>query len=143
MKRVFFIHFAFFVSVFILFSIFRGWLSLPYWTFWVGGVLGSLIPEIDQFLYVFFTNPQELSSQRVICLIKNKDYMGALRLLFETKSERRNLIFHSNIFLVISGILFVWILTSSGSILGFGLILGLTLDLLLDRLITRVYHMTS
>lgn len=143
MKRIFFIHFAFFVSVFILFSIFRGWLSLSYWTFWVGGVFGSIIPEADQLLYVFFINPQELNSQRAVFLIKNRDFVGALRLLFETKGERHDLIFHSNTFLIVSGILFVWILTSSGSILGFGLILGLTLDLLLDRLITRVYHMTS
>lgn len=143
MKRVFFIHFAFFVSVFILFSIIRGWLSLPYWIFWVGGVLGTLIPELDQFLYVYLINPQELSSQRVAFLIRNRDFLGALRLLFETKGERHDLVFHSNTFLVVSGILFVWILTSSGSILGFGIALGIFLDLLLDRLITRVYHMTS
>lgn len=143
MKRVFFVHFAFFVSVFILFSIFRGWLSLPYWIFWVGGVLGTLIPELDQFLYVYFINPQELSSQRVAFLIRNRNFLGALKFLVETKSERHNLIFHSNTFLVVSGILFIWILTSSGSVLGFGIALGIFLDLLLDRLITCVYHRTS
>ncbi|MCX6706007.1 MAG: hypothetical protein NTV24_02770 [Candidatus Woesebacteria bacterium] len=143
MKRNFFIHLAFFVSVFILFSIIRGWLNFSYWTFWVGGVLGTIIPEADQLLYVFFINPQELTSQRIILLIKNRNFTGALRMLFETGSERYDLVFHSNIFLIISGILFVWILTSSGSVLGFGLALGLILDLLLDRLITRVYHRTS
>jgi hypothetical protein len=143
MKRVFFIHFAFFISVFILFSIFRGWLNFSYWTFWVGGVFGTIIPELDQILYVLFINPQELSSQRVVYLIKNRNFLGALRLLFETKAERHTLIFHSNIFLAVSGILFVWILTSSGSVLGFGLVLGIFLDLLLDRLITRVYHKPS
>jgi hypothetical protein len=143
MRRNLFIHLAFFVSVFILFSIFRGWLSVSYWTFWVGGVFGTLIPELDQFLYVYFINPQELSSQRVMLLIKNRDFPGALRLLFETKGERHDLVFHSTTFLVISAILFIWMLTSSGSILGFGIILGLFLDLLLDRLITRVYHKTS
>lgn len=143
MKRVFFIHLAFFVSVFILFSIFRGWLSFSYWLFWVGGVLGSIIPELDQLLYIFLINPQELSSQRVIYLIKNRNFTGALRLIIETKSERHNLIFHSDTFLVVSGILFIWILSSSGSILGFGIVLGLLLDLLLDRLIMRVYHGSS
>lgn len=143
MRRNLFIHFAFFVSVFTLFSIIRGWLSLSYWAFWVGGVLGTLIPELDQFLYVYFINPQELSSQRVMLLIRNRDFLGALRLLFETKGERHDLVFHSTTFLVVSAILFVWILTSSGSILGFGLILGLLLDLLLDRLITRVYYKPS
>ncbi len=143
MKRVFFIHLAFFVSVFILFSIFRGWLSFSYWLFWVGGVLGSIIPELDQLLYIFLINPQELSSQRVIYLIKNRNFAGALRLIIETKSERHNLIFHSDTFLVVSGILFIWILSSSGSILGFGIVLGLLLDLLLDRLIMRVYHGSS
>lgn len=143
MRKVFFIHFAFFVSVFILFSLFKGWLGFSYWTFWVGGILGSIIPELDQLLYIFFINPQELSSQRVIYLFKNKNFLGAVKLLFETKSERHNLVFHSNIFLAVSGILFVWILTSSGSVLGFGIVLGLSLDLLLDRLIRRVYHRSS
>ena len=143
MKRVFFIHLAFFVSVFILFSIFRGWLSFSYWLFWVGGVLGSIIPELDQLLYIFLINPQELSSQRVIYLIKNRNFAGALRLIIETKSERHNLIFHSDTFLVVSGILFIWILSSSGSILGSGIVLGLLTHLLIDRLIMRVYHGSS
>jgi len=143
MKRVFFIHLAFFVSVFILFSIFRGWLSFSYWLFWVGGVLGSIIPELDQLLYIFLINPQELSSQRVIYLIKNRNFTGALRLIIETKSERHNLIFHSDTFLVVSGILFIWILSSSGSILGSGIVLGLLTHLLIDRLIMRVYHGSS
>jgi len=105
--------------------------------------LGSIIPELDQLLYIFLINPQELSSQRVIYLIKNRNFAGALRLIIETKSERHNLIFHSDTFLVVSGILFIWILSSSGSILGFGIVLGLLLDLLLDRLIMRVYHGSS
>jgi len=140
MKRELFIHTSFLISFFILFSLLKGWLKFSYWPFWLGGLIGSLLPLLDHLVYVFFLAPQELSSQRAIYLIRNKNFTGALRLLIETRQERTNLIFHSNTFLAVISILTFWILSSSGSLIGTGLVLGAVIYLLVDRALSALYH---
>jgi hypothetical protein len=140
MKRELFIHTSFLISFFILFSLLKGWLKFSYWPFWLGGLIGSLLPLLDHLVYVFFLAPQELSSQRAIYLIRNKNFTGALRLLIETRQERKNLVFHSNTFLVVISILTFWILSSSGSLIGTGLVLGAVIYLLVDRALSALYH---
>lgn len=143
MRREVFVHTSFFISFFILFSLLKGWLKLSSWPFWLGGLTGSLLPILDHLIYVFFLAPQELSSQRVVYLFRNKNFTSALRLLIESRMERTNLIFHSNTFLVVISILTFWILSSSGSLVGTGLVLGALIYLLVDRALTALYHRSS
>lgn len=113
------------------------------WILLLGVFIGIILPEIDSLIYVFFVNPQELTSQRVIDLFKRGKIMGAIRLLKETVSERKTLVFHSDIFLIIVLILGFWLVTSSASYLGKGVVWGMIANLVVDRLITRIYHRTS
>lgn len=140
MKRVLFIHFSFLVSFFILLSLANSWLSLSYWPLWLGGIVGSILPELDSLVYVFFVNPQELTSQRVIYLLKKRSFLDAVRLLIETRLERGSLVFHSNTFLVTALVLGIWLMTSSASYLGKGIVLGIIVHLVVDRLNLRLYH---
>ncbi|KKU17510.1 MAG: hypothetical protein UX25_C0008G0011 [Candidatus Woesebacteria bacterium GW2011_GWC2_45_9] len=50
MKKEIFIHFAFLVSLFIFVSIIRKYLSFSFWPFWAGGIIGTLLPDIDHIL---------------------------------------------------------------------------------------------
>ena len=140
MKKEIFIHSSFLISALILVSILNKWFSLSYWPFWLGGVVGSILPDLDHIIYIFFLEPQELSSQRIVYLIRNRSYLGTLRLLFETRMERRSLIFHSNLSLTVVLVLAFWMFTSSSSLVGSGLVLGMALHLLLDRLQNALYH---
>jgi len=140
MKRVFFIHFSFLVSFFILLSLVNSWLALSYWPLWLGALIGSVLPEMDSLVYVFFVNPQELTSQRVIYFLKKRSIISVIKLLVETRFERGILVFHSNTFLITALILGIWLMTSSASYLGKGIVWGMVAHLVVDRLILRLYH---
>lgn len=135
MKREIFIHLAVLVSLFIFISITRGYLSLSYWPLWVGALFGTLLPDLDHILYVFFLRPQELTSQRVGYMIGKRDLWGSLELLAETRSERTKLIFHTSTFQLIFIVLTFFVLTSSGSLFGRGLVLAFFLHLLVDQVV--------
>lgn len=133
MKKELFIHFSFLVSFFIFISLFRGWLNLSFWPLWLGGLLGTLLPDIDHLIYVYFLRPQELTSQRVNYMLGKRNVWGSLSLLAETRSERTKLIFHTATFQLIFLVLTFLVITSSGSMFGRGLVLAFSLHLLVDQ----------
>ena len=101
MKKELFIHFSFLISFLILISLLKGWVNLSYWPLWLGGVVGTLLPDLDHLIYVFFLQPQELTSQRVNYMVSKKNIFRTLELLAETRYERKNLIFHTLLFQII------------------------------------------
>lgn len=135
MKKEIFIHFSFLISIFILISLLKGWMNPAYWPFWAGGVVGTLLPEIDHFIYVYFLKPHELTSQRFSYMMGKRDLKRSLTLLAETRTERTKLIFHTAAFQIVFAILTFFVITSSGSLLGRGLVLSFYLHLLIDQLI--------
>jgi hypothetical protein len=92
------------------------------------------LPDIDHLVYVFFLSPQELTSQRVNFLVNKKEIKRAVELLYETRSERRGLIFHTFFFQIIFLILTFWLVSSSASLFGRGLVLSFALHLSVDQL---------
>lgn len=140
MRREIFVRLSFLISVLILVSIVKHWLALTCWPLWLGGALGLFLPDLDHLVYIFFLGPQELTSQRVVYLIRNRNFRGAVSLLFDTRAERGDLVLHSNFAFVVILIFTFWMLTSSGSLPGVGLVLGMTVHLLVDRIKNVLYH---
>jgi hypothetical protein len=135
MKKEIFIHFAFLVSLFIFISLFRGYLTLSYWPLWVGGLVGTILPDVDHFIYIFFLRPYEYTSQRASYMLGKKDVLGTLRFLAETRYERTKIIFHTATFQIIFVVLAFWVITSSGSMFGRGLVLAFLLHMLTDQIV--------
>ena len=133
MKRELALHFGVFVLFAILVILFKRWFDISYWPFLVGGILGTLLPDIDHLIYVYFLSPQDLTSQRVSYLLNKRDVGRSLSLLYETRSERKGLIFHSTVFQIIFWVLTFLVVTSSGSIFGWGIVLAFSLHLILDQ----------
>lgn len=127
-------HLIFYFSFFLLVTLLKQYFSFSYWPFWVGGLFGTLLPDIDHILYVFVFKPMELTSQRSVAYFREKRYKEAISLLYDTRLERRDLIFHTFNFLLIFGILTFWVVSSSGSLFGRGLVLGFWLHLGVDYL---------
>ena len=138
MRRELFIHFAFWFFFFVLISLLRHFLILSYWPFWLGGAIGVFMPDIDHLIYVFLVGPQELTSQRVNFLWGRREYKRLIELLYETRSERRGLIFHTIFFQAIFLILTFWLTSSSASLFGKGLVLSFALHLSVDQLVDLV-----
>lgn len=135
MRRELFIHFAFWFSFFILLTLVKNVFNLNYWSFWVGGLIGTFLPDIDHLLHVWLIKPAELTSIRFNQMIEKRSIKRGIELLYETRNERKNLIFHSNFFQVIFFIVTFWLMSSSGSIFGKGLALAFALHLSVDQLI--------
>jgi hypothetical protein len=138
MKREIFIHLSFWFCFFVFVSLAKNFLSISYWPFWVGGLLGVILPDIDHLIYVFFMNPQDLTSQRVSFLLRKKEIKRVVSLLYETREERNGLVLHTFLFQIIFLVLTFLIVTSSDSIFGRGLVLSFSLHLMIDQLIDLV-----
>lgn len=138
MKRELFIHFSFWFSFFVLISLVKHFLSLSYWPFWLGGLVGVILPDIDHLIYVYFIKPTDLTSQRVNYLVNKSQLWRSVQLLYETRSERRGLIFHTIFFQLIFFVLTFWLMSSSASIFGKGLVLSFALHISVDQLVDLV-----
>jgi hypothetical protein len=135
MKRELLIHLAYWFSFFIFISIVDKSLGLSYWLFWLGGLVGVFLPDIDHLIYVLFVHPHELTSQRVDYLIKRSDFWKAVHVLYDTRSERRGLTFHTIFFQLIFFVLTFLVVSSSGSIFAQGLVLSFALHLAIDQIV--------
>lgn len=135
MRRELFIHFCFWFSAFVLISLLRHFLTLGSWPFWIGGLVGIILPDLDHVIYVYFIKPQDLTSQRINYLIDKKEFVRSVELLYETRNERKGLIFHTIFFQLIFLVLTFWVLTSSGSLFGWGLTLSFAIHLSVDQII--------
>lgn len=97
--------------------------------------MGTLLPDIDHLIYIYFFGPQEITSQRVSQKLARRDIWGTLTLLADTRSERNRLVFHTVLFQIIFLALAFLVVTSSGSIFGRGLVLAFSLHLLVDQIV--------
>ncbi|NMD00074.1 MAG: hypothetical protein GYA62_10180 [Bacteroidales bacterium] len=135
MRKDIFIHFSFWFAFFVAIAVFRVYFTITYLPFWLGGLLGLVLPDIDHFIYIYFVKHSDLSSQRVNYLMNKKSIFRSVQLLYETRDERKELIFHSIFFQAIFFALTFWIVSSSGSIFGRGLALSFIFHLSIDQLI--------
>ncbi|KKP47487.1 MAG: hypothetical protein UR39_C0004G0043 [Candidatus Woesebacteria bacterium GW2011_GWA1_33_30] len=134
MKKNLINNLIYFFSFFLLVTLVNKLFSFSYWPFYVGGLFGLFMPNLDHVLHIFVFKPFELTSQRVKLLINEKRYKEGFILLYDTMGERKDLIFHSVNFQIIFTILTFWVISSSSSLFGRGLVLGFYLSLVLFNL---------
>ena len=134
MKKEIINHFIFWLSYFIFLTLVNSLYSFSYWPLYVGGLVGLFMSNLDHLLHVFVFNPQELTSLRLTQLVKNRQYKDATKLLYDTKDERNNLIFHTTNFQIIFTVLTFWVVSSSGSLFVRGLVLSYLLSLTIYNL---------
>ncbi|MFZ5366107.1 MAG: hypothetical protein ACOZBZ_02340 [Patescibacteria group bacterium] len=120
--------------------VFLVFLTLLHWQlkfslifFWLGASLGAVVLDLDHLLYTFIQAPHEFTSQRAKRFFEQRKFWEGIILLFETQEERGRMIFHSVLFQVILVILTFFVLTSSASLFGKGLVLGMLLHSLTDQ----------
>lgn len=104
-----------------------------------GWVLGWLLVEAEGLFYVYVTNPHELNSQRVQAEIAKKNWRGAWDLLESTKHEHKKLPIRNILTVFVITGLGIWVVTSSGSFLASGLVLGFLVRLLSEILTDSDY----
>lgn len=132
-KREILIHYLFFLSFFILLLIKRNILSWSFLPLLLGGIIGTFLADLDQFLYAFLFNPYDLASQRAVYHFKKKELFKGLLILWGAKETRTHQVFHSFSFQIIFLILTFWVVSSSGSLFAIGLVIAFSLHLFIDQ----------
>ena len=134
MKKEIINHLIFYLGYFLFLTIANSLYSFSYWPLYVGGLIGLFMSNTDHLLHIFVYKPQELTSQRVLMLVKNKQYKEALILMYDTREERIDLIFHTILYQLIFAALTFWVVSSSGSLFARGLVLAYFLSLVIFNL---------
>ena len=119
----------------LLIIVVKGWFDLSHLVIFLGAAVGTILPDIDHVVYVFFLSPQELTSQRANYMVGKRNFWEAVKILAETRSERKELIFHTIFFQFIFIILTFFVISSTGSVFGRGLVLAFCLHLLIDQVV--------
>ena len=102
--------------------------------FWLGGLLGTFLLDLDHLLYIWVIKPQEETSQKIRSLFNQGNYREMLTVLFNTREERTRLAFHSALFQPIFYVLCFYVVTSTTNHLGIGLVMVMALQLLREEL---------
>lgn len=109
--------------------------QLPNFLFlWAGGLLGTMILDLDQFIYVLFSHPEEYSSLRVKRILDLGNIKETLALIADTAGERQRLVFHSVLFHLVLVVMCFFVLSSAANIFGKGLVMAMFLHLLKDEM---------
>lgn len=134
MKKDLLTHFLFMIAFFLIISVVKDWFRIDIWPFWLGGVVGTLLPDVDYLVYVYFLRPERQTSQDAVGLIAQKEVVKTWELLSRSKDNKADLIFHTAFFQLIFAVFTFWIVSSTGSPFALGIVLAFALHLLIDQL---------
>ena len=132
MKKQIAVHFLFLAAFLLLISLLRNWLEFTYINFWIGGIIGTILPDLDRLVYVYILRPGEDSSKKASALLSQGATAESLDMMVKIE-EDKELIFHTILFQVVFLVFAFFIVTSTGSLLGRGIVLAFLLHILIDQ----------
>lgn len=101
---------------------------------WLGGMAGTFLLEIDHLLYTLVVYPEEAISKQVKQFLTQRQVRKSLVLLATTSRERVRLTFHTALFQPVLYVVCFFVLTSTGSLFGAGLVMAMALHLLREEI---------
>jgi hypothetical protein len=117
-------------------SVVAALIYLHYREMWLGWVIGMVLALglsiFDRLLYVFWLKPYEQLSIQIQYWIKRRDVVAAWSLLAERGNEQTRLVLRSAGFAILWPVLMIYVLTTTGSIVAVGIMVGLGLDLVVS-----------
>ena len=143
MKKNIFVKLACVVAFIFLVSVYKslnvgvvgqGWFQLRYSEVWVGGLIGVMLLYVDYYFYAYHLHPQESASVEARKLVNQKKYLDAVYVVITKRAQNTKLIFHNASFQVFFLVFVFFVVTSSASLLGRGIVFGMVIHLLVDML---------
>lgn len=121
------------IVLFALVTLLKGWINPFVIPLWIGGLIGVFLPEIDHLVYAYFLRPHEYDSQRIQRMINQGQVVQSLQMGEEARVNNKNLVFHTVYFQIIFILFALFVVTSTNSLLGRGIVLGFLINLLIDQ----------
>lgn len=138
MKQEALVHFLALLVFSLVAILVNSWFEVRYVVFLLGGILGTILPDFDHLVYVYFLHPQDLSSQRAHRMLSQGQIWSALNFFADTRAERQHLIFHTIFFQLLILLIIFFVFTSTSSLFGKGIVLGFGLHLFVDQILDFV-----
>jgi len=113
----------------IIISLLRWRWNLELVWLWIGGLMGTMILDLDQVFCALVIYPEEEAGK----LWRQRKIKTLLEYLVETYSQRIKLTFHNAFFQIGLLVFGFWVLTSTGGLFGKGLVMAANLHLLKDE----------
>ncbi|HUW21853.1 MAG TPA: hypothetical protein VMW41_04270 [Candidatus Bathyarchaeia archaeon] len=101
--------------------------------FWLGGFAGLLLYNLDQVVYLVWQDPNSLTTGKLKTLVNQRRFKESLDLLSDTCDERKHLVAHSVVFQIALVALTFFAISSTASLFGKGLVIGLFLYSLINQ----------
>lgn len=100
---------------------------------WIGGIFGFFLIDIDHLLDVFFLHPDKDENIKVKQALQKRNWAQVWQLLISTAPQRTHLILHSIIFESIIAVLAIYVATSSGGLFPKAVVLSFWLRILSEQ----------
>jgi len=129
------------VVLLIVLTFLKKWFSYSYVFLWIAVLLGYYLPIIDHLFYAFVLRPNAEVSKNIRILVSPKMFISRKRMrnlvdyINATIDQREKLIIHTAYFQVIFSVLTFYVLSSSGGVIGRGLVYGFSLRLLVEQVV--------
>lgn len=138
MKKDLAIHFSFMVAFFILVSLFKKWIEIRFLPFWIGGIIGTLFPDIDYLIYTYVLHPKDPTAQKINTLIAQREVVKTWDIFATTQRNLPEMLLHKAWFQLIFLVFSFFVISSSGSLVAKGLVLAFLLHLLIDEVVDLI-----
>ena len=108
---------------------------------WIGGLFGYFLLDVDHLLDVFFLHPDNPENQQVKQAIAGRNWAKTWQILISTAPQRKHLVLHTVIFEAVIAVLAIYVATSSGGLFPSAVVLSFWLRILSEQ--TREYMSTG
>jgi hypothetical protein len=122
------------IVLLIVLTLIKGWYNFSYALIWFGVLVGYYLPFFDHLFYAYVIRTNSEVSRNIRSLVSIKKIRNLISYVNETKDQRDKLIIHTAYFQVVFSLLTFFILSSSASFFGRGLVYGFCLKLLVEEL---------
>lgn len=116
-------------------SLYRGLLDLSILPLWIGGILGLLMPDLDKLYYTYVVNPKTKNNLSKDQFLANRDEFEN-KVYDDAKNSSLVTLFHTANFQLFFVVLGFFVVSSTASMLGKGVVVGFLLHLLVEQVMT-------
>ncbi len=100
--------------------------------FWVGGVIGMALLDLDRLIHVYIERPDEQLSQQMRMHLSKQQWKNALETILIRRREQYHLAFRNGIFAAVFMVVVFFAFSSSAGLFGKGLTAGVMVHFLYD-----------
>ncbi|MBI3980567.1 hypothetical protein HY345_01055 [Candidatus Microgenomates bacterium] len=134
MKRILNEHLLYGILLGLIVAAARFKLDISLITFFLGALIGSQLLLTDYLFQVFLVQPDLEVAKDAKKLVREGKYLDGLKLVYQRRSEISNLTFHTILFQVVFYVFSFFVVTSSYSAFGKGVVLAALLYLLKEQI---------